>query len=527
MSATQSPLHAEQRFVIEKDERLSRSILWGIQRKFYEARGVDAWAGGALPYYITSNPAIANAYARVVLAFLSHCVAASGATPRKPVQIIEIGSGSGRFAFYFLKKLTNLSRELGVEATRFRYIMTDLAQSNVDFWRNHAGLQPFVEAGLLDFARFDAANPKAIELQSSGEVLAPGDSPVVVIANYVLDSIPQDGFYISGGRLYESLITLSSTCEEPDLLDPAIIERIHVDYRNVAVASDYYADSEFDDVLNYYRETLADTNVTFPCAALRCIRDLGSLSDGRMLLLCGDKGLTREESLLGNGAPGIVVHGGAFSLLVNFNAIGRYFRNRGGREFYTSHRSASIAICAFLQGIQPSGYDAIGSVFNHVMEECGPNDIFNIVRMAPRSENAAELVSLVRLSGWDHEVLMAGFAPMMEPENRLNGAERIEAYRMIRQVWDQYYPIGESNDLAFNLAGLLVELDYCQEATEFLGISAARYGMSPGTAFNLSLCHYRLGQLDKALEHASRALALDPDFDEAKALRITIMDQMV
>src|SRR5437764_4686331 len=136
MSATQSPLHAEQRFVIEKDERLSRSILWGIQRKFYEARGIDAWAGGALPYYITSNPAIANAYARVVLAFLSDCGAASGATPREPVQIIEIGSGSGRFAFYFLKKLKSLSRELGVEAARFRYIMTDLAQSNIDFWRN-------------------------------------------------------------------------------------------------------------------------------------------------------------------------------------------------------------------------------------------------------------------------------------------------------------------------------------------------------------------------------------------------------
>jgi tetratricopeptide (TPR) repeat protein len=525
MPLTQSPLEAEQRFVIEKDERLSRSILWGIQRKFYEERGIDAWAGGALPCYITSNPFIANAFARVAMAFQGDCEAAPGAAPRKPVQIIEIGSGSGRFAFYFLKKLTNLWRALGPDALPFRYVLTDLAQSNIDFWRKHEGLQPYVDAGTLDFARLDAANPKDIELQCSGQVLAVGYSPLVVIANYAFDSIPQDAFYVSGGRLYESLITLSSTQDEPDPLDPAILDRVHIDYRNAPAASDYYNDAEFDALVDHYRKTLADTNISFPSAALRCLRHLRSLSDGRMLLLCGDKGYTREESLLANDSPGLVVHGGAFSLTVNFHAIGGYFRNRGGNELYTSHRSQNLGICAFLEGSPPGGYRATELVFNHVMEECGPNDIFNAVRLAPRCENVAEFLSLVRLSGWDHEVLVAGFAPLLQPETRLTAEERIEMYSMVRKVWDQYYPIGEPLDLAFHLGVLLVSLDFCPEAIEFLEISAVNYGMEPGTAFNLSLCHYRLGQLDEALEFATQALTLDPDFDQAKGLRITLLDQ--
>ena len=117
------------------------------------------------------------------------------------------------------------------------------------------------------------------------------------------------------------------------------------------------------------------------------------------------------------------------------------------------------------------------------------------------------------------------FAPLMEPETRLTAEERIEVYRTVRQVWDQYYSFGEGRDLAFHLGVLLVALDYYREAIDFLTISAATYEMAPGTAYNLSLCSYRIGELDEALKLAELALTLDPDFDQAKTLRITILDQ--
>jgi tetratricopeptide (TPR) repeat protein len=522
--STELTAKPQERFVLEKDERLSRSMLWAIQRDFYQTRGIDAWASGALPYFVTSNPFIANAYARVALAFINECATAPGATAVGPVQIIEIASGSGRFGFYFLKKLTSLARALRSGAAPFRFVMTDLAQSNIDFWRTHEKLQPFIETGLLDFARFDAANPAALELQCSGEILRHANSPLMVIANYVFDSIPQDLFYISDTQLYESLITLSSSQPEPDPLAPAILDQLQIDYRNTIAAPDYYADPEFDALLDQYRERLGNTNISFPCAALRCIRYLSGISDGRMLLLCGDKGYTREESLLGQESPGLVVHGGAFSLTVNLHAIGAYFRKRGGSEFNTSHRSQNLAISAFVEG-GPDGYHATEQAFKHVMEECGPNDIFNAVRLAPRCEDVNEFLSLVRLSGWDQDVFLSGFAPLMEPETRLTAEERIEVYRTVRQVWDQYYSFGEGRDLAFHLGVLLVALDYYREAIDFLTISAATYEMAPGTAYNLSLCSYRIGELDEALKLAELALTLDPDFDQAKTLRITILDQ--
>ncbi|MBC6421522.1 MAG: hypothetical protein GDA43_09875 [Hormoscilla sp. SP5CHS1] len=56
-------------------------------------------------------------------------------------------------------------------------------------------------------------------------------NPVVVLANYFFDSIPQDCFYIKDGQLYESLVTLSTPQAEPELDDPALLDRVQISYK--------------------------------------------------------------------------------------------------------------------------------------------------------------------------------------------------------------------------------------------------------------------------------------------------------
>jgi len=38
---------------IQGPTRLSRSILWDLQRRFFDGQGLDAWNGGGVPSYIT------------------------------------------------------------------------------------------------------------------------------------------------------------------------------------------------------------------------------------------------------------------------------------------------------------------------------------------------------------------------------------------------------------------------------------------------------------------------------------------
>ena len=89
------------RTVIEQNRRLSESFLWTIQQNFYTTNGLRAWQDGAVPHYVTSNPTIADAYARVVLGYWRDWQAdASGHDA--PFYLLELGAGSGRFGFLFL-----------------------------------------------------------------------------------------------------------------------------------------------------------------------------------------------------------------------------------------------------------------------------------------------------------------------------------------------------------------------------------------------------------------------------------------
>ncbi len=70
MDATQTKTVEQQSFLLEEKQRFSKSLLWQLQRQFFEQQGIQAWRQGTVPHYITSNPHIANAYAQVVLGFL-------------------------------------------------------------------------------------------------------------------------------------------------------------------------------------------------------------------------------------------------------------------------------------------------------------------------------------------------------------------------------------------------------------------------------------------------------------------------
>src|SRR5438067_7126058 len=80
----------ETRVILEQDQRLSQSLLWTLQRAFFDRQGIAAWSRGIVPHYITSNTYIARAYAGVVCGFLRDWRPALD--PRQRVYIVELGS---------------------------------------------------------------------------------------------------------------------------------------------------------------------------------------------------------------------------------------------------------------------------------------------------------------------------------------------------------------------------------------------------------------------------------------------------
>ena len=74
----------------------------------------------------------------------------------------------------------------------------------------------------------DAETDSEIHLVRSGEVLNRHTikNPMIVVCNYIFDTLRQDAFRIVEGQLQEGLCTVISDQPEPDLTNPDIIKRI-------------------------------------------------------------------------------------------------------------------------------------------------------------------------------------------------------------------------------------------------------------------------------------------------------------
>lgn len=507
---------------LEERERLSCSVIWRLQRNYFEHQGIEAWSSGTVPHHITSSAFIADAYANVVFGFLRDCVRKHD--PRQPIYIVELGSGSGRFAYLFLKRLLAKQNGSVLKDIPVKYVMTDFTQQNLEYLRKHAHFQRFIDEGLLDFARFDVEHDQQLKLINSGETISARNliNPLIVIANYLFDSIPQDSFFVSAGQLFETLVSLTTQQEEEDLDDPEILSRIKVTYEFNRVNGNYYKDKSWNRILLDYKQRFSETAFLFPTATLNCIKNLHQLSSGHMLLLSGDRGYSTDEALReGRGVPGMAMHG-SFSMMVDYQLIGEYCRDLGARVLSPQRPTDHLNVSAFMFGDLACDFIETRQAYAEAIEKFGPDDFFTLKEGVAQLYDALaldEVLAFLRLSCWDYKRFRECLPVLKKHLPDATDLQKQQLHEVILKVWDSYLPIGEESDLAFDLGTLLLEIEFNEEALEFLQRSVDLYGIAPGTAYNLAVCYYSLGHMDQALDYVNQALGLDHKFTEAKTLR--------
>jgi tetratricopeptide (TPR) repeat protein len=506
------PAQPEPRYVLESNTPLSQSMVWRLQRTFYGDQGIEAWTRSNVPQGITTSPNIARAYTHIVGAYLKDV---EPVDPSQPVYIVEMGAGSGRFAYRFLKALTDSAPH-----ARFVYVMTDATPSVVDFWRDNPRLRALLDAGLLDFAHFDVVNVAPIRLLNSAVTLAPGEvrNPVVLIGNYIFDTIPQDAYTVRSGQLFANLVTIRASSPELDLTAPDSRVRIGLSFGADDTPTDpnLEPDPLLRELLHTYAHKLDNTTVLVPRAAMACLRFVRDLN-GRALCLIGDFGDTAEDELPDHGPPGFGAGGGLW-LPVNFHALGEYTRGLGGSARHPADRHIRLNISMLLFGHAAAAQQA----YTEAVDRHGPDDLSVLARAL--AEHVSELsfeaiLALLRTTSWDSDYVLRCLPRLIEllpsAEERLRG----EVVLGVATAWDQYFPIGESDDLPFALGALLYTLERPAEALEFFEISLRDFGEDPRTTVNLALTLYRLGRLSDSLRWLDRTLALDPEHELANKMR--------
>lgn len=499
--------------------RLSESALWRLVREYYATRGPQAWGDAGVPYVITNTTYLARSVARVVAGFLDDLEGGRQRPAADPVYVIELGAGSGRFGYRFLHWLRRTVTAPLSPTPSVCHVLTDFNEDMIDHWSTHPRLAPLIAEGLVDVARFDVERDSTIHLRHRGISLEPGrpQQAMVILANYVLDSLPADVFAKSSDGIDECLVALSRPPPEADA--PGGMEDLVLDWTRTGAPVAYYEDPEIDTALADCAAHLAEGIFSFPVAAMRGLSRLYGLADS-VLLLAADKGYTQWTQLEGRGYPELARHG-SVSLMVNFCALRSFNERRGGVTLSSARYTQRLPIEGFIATNEAAMFPATRHAYAEAVDEDHPDDVYRLwqsCRSGLGDWTAEQLLHLLRASSWDSDVALSCLPHLTERAAGAHDALVDELEEMADEVWALSYPINESADLAFDLGKLLLAAGRARGALLFFSRSVDLRGPTAATSYHMAVCCRSLGDIATAGDHAGRALELDAGHHDAATL---------
>jgi tetratricopeptide (TPR) repeat protein len=448
-----------------------------------------------------------------------------------------------------LKALEELMAFAGIELPPYRYIMSDLPVKNIKYWQQHASLLPFVRQGSLDFAQFDAEHDTSLHLTESGLNIRPGDlrQPLLIVANYFFDSIPQELLYVDEGQIYECGISFQAADEaggndetggadeaggmvavgtnEAAGMDeaggkPSPLESLKPEY-HYRRADEYDKDTNaFHEILDIYKSKLKDSHFLFPFIGIQCLERLQLLSREGFVLISADKGDHRLEHWEFRDAPKLIHHG-SFSLTANYHALRHVFEQKGAQAWFTLHHYNHINVGCILMLQDPGSYIDTRLAYRRFVEQFGPDDFFSLKMWVLTHVNSMELdqfLSFWRLSGYDAQLLLQSVNRILALIPVSDEEELLDIRRGIELMWEGYYPMDEKQDLAFDTGMILYHMEMFEEALEYFKRSFRDYKAQPAIFYNMAICYYELGADAEAVDFAMRTLEMEPEHEGAFAL---------
>ena len=401
---------------------LSASPIWRRQREFYEQKGPAAWIEDDIPWHMSSHAALATCYARLTAAWIDDLVGAGRVDRTETVRVIELGSGAGRFAYAFVQVYEEIRRTLRLP--RIIYTLTDFAETNIAAFRAHPAWRSLAAEGLADFMVFDAERPV---LNATG--------PLVCIANYVFDSLPQDYFRVADGVLSEGHV-------------PALSQADTLRFDYAVVAGERYADPALAAVLKELSATKGPRSFLLPTVPLRCLEALRAASGGELLALVGDKAHVRIEDHDHDRAPIAVLHGaGAFSFNVSFPALARWTEHQGGRAHVPAQRQSAFEICALaVDGL--SAAPRLADAYAEHVARVSPSDLHGIAAHVPPSfagQSIDYYLSVMRACACDPSLVTRLVPELMRFRKDARPSQVLQLRRVIAQAARVYLHVRDKD----------------------------------------------------------------------------------
>ncbi len=496
--------------LIESGRPLSQSFIWPLQAKYYQSMGIDAWLSGVIPSKVTTNSHIALDYARLVAAYMNDRGLAD-------YEIVELGAGHGRFGFYCASHLKRMTEEGLLPGCRWRYVLTDVAERNIEFFQRHEAFQELVKERLVDFGCFDAGRDQALTLRESGDVLS-AQAPtkhLIVIANYFFDSLPIDVWQAENGcpRPCWTRVQVSESAKTSSTEDPAVLKEIELLWSDPDSTEPTYADPRWNKWVSQIATEVGNGTFTFPTGAYHVLDTIATWSREPLCLLATDKGYPELQNYRDRGLPTLVQHG-CFSFNVNFPAIGLWFTSHDGQALLPKRGDGFTETAVYVSRLPTEQTPRLKMQFAQ-LEQFTSAEYYELIRRCEQSEpDLGTCLSLIKLSCYDPQVFYRLRRAIRSHLDDCSGLQRSLLIDAMRRVQQMYFHL-EDDDIPFAIGLIHQNLGEYATALEHYQLSLRFHGEQAVTLLNRARCQRKLMQYDEAKRLLQRCLQLDPRYHDA------------
>lgn len=493
---------------IEDSRRLSESKLWDLQQQYFKTMGVEAWKED-VPFYVSSNAFIGHQYALLVKEALLDIQdeLKSGDT----VTILELGCGTGKFSFHFIKSLIALLQGTPLEK-RFRYVMSDMTEKNILFCEENPSLKPFVEQGVLDFALFHAERDTDFRLRGLGKQYSDmNGSPLIIIANYIFDCLRHD-YLIWQQEHYQGLnIALSSRYKNYNQAESKYLNEVLLAKSFEAIDIDqYYDDVVIRKILNDYKSQFIGKNAILPVplACFQFMDNMKALTNDNAIIIMGDKGIANLSYFTKLDHHYDMTFEGCYTFLLNFHMVGEYLKAHQGDALLTE-KNNQFQVCLYALGRSFEKLPQLKTAFQESIEGFGPQDfvsLFNATFQNAYRYSSQAMVAFLRLSHWDPYAFAIIFDRLFDVFKAFPIHERLNFMPDLKKVENNIYHLAIGHD-ANNLLGMLYQqLGEEEKAIKFFQRSIDIFKKSEAAYHNLGLMYEARKDKQKALSYYEKAI---------------------
>lgn len=498
-------------------------------KQYYTEGGFAVWTGGDIPFHITNTPLLAAEWADSIFAMMRDFHRQGKLHPEHPIEVFELGPGTGRHAFFLLRELERLeeqSRLLHPDGYRFTLQLAELGSKGLETLSQHCQLQPYLKDGRLLLSQFDIATDATPVLWPSGlSRETPSPNPVFVVANYVMDSLPYDVVRYRHNEppalgLAKVVVKGLEEGQDPRALEE-LGERIDLSFTFESRPA-CFSRPHWNEVLERY-DTLDGTHLPFPTGAMNFLEHLRTWSQSASVLFVADKSFVTLAQLQCLDEPELVPHGGGFSFNANLHAMGYLAQTWGGTAWHTTPRDGTLDLSHVV--LPAVGQE--GDSFAEMDLRCRQLDRFHAidrfrikesVDLQVRRPRLRLAVDLLTLSGHDPQVFYDLSDHILRGLDDDDCDEETEAelLTLLPGCLEAVFPIGDDVDMAFEIGRVAYRLELYELSEKAFQLSIAQFGDDPKAHFNLGLGWYyekRWAESEGAFE---KALSLDAGYEDAE-----------